>query len=346
MRINVVGAGIFGCTAAIHLKRAGFDVEVHEKRDDIMQGATSQNQFRLHSGLHYPRSPATGRQCRAGNVSFMKEYGAAVIVPSNRNQQVYCVAREGSLTGPGGFDNFCREENLPARIMEVREPMLNPDTIDMAWSVLESRVDPARLRTIVENTLKALEIPVHLNSTIKAGAPADNCINVYCTYSPPLNGNGTYRWQVVEKPVFRLPKVWNNLSVVVMDGPFCCVDPLGKTGLSVMGHVTKAVHYQGGVDPSELKLWWKDSLNHGIQHLGRHSQWEEMLEDAVRYMPFVSKADYQGSFLTVRCVINHPDDARPTEVTVEGERQLRVFSGKLGTCVDAAREVVRMVRKI
>jgi hypothetical protein len=349
MIIRVVGAGLFGLTAAFHLKRAGYHVEVHEQRDDILQGATSHNQFRLHRGYHYPRSSSTGRQCRAGNVSFMEDYGAAVIKPSNRNQQVYCIAREGSKTGPGGFDNFCRDEGLPARIIEVREPMLNPDMVDMAWSVLESRVDPVKLRAMVEGYLDQLEIPIHFNNLMKQGTPGNECINVYATYRPPVLSDAEYKYQVVEKPVFRLPKIWQDLSVVVMDGPFCCVDSLGSCGLSVMGHVTKSVHWEGKVDPmgpNGPRRWWRKYVNQGIQHLGKSSLWEKMRADAEQYIPYVGKADYQGSLLTVRCVMDHPDDARPTEVTVEGERQLRIFSGKLGTCVDAARDVVRMVRDI
>jgi hypothetical protein len=277
----------------------------------------------------------------------VQEYGAAVIRPSRRNQQVYAIARKGSKTGPGGYDNFCRQEGLPARIVEVREPMLNPDMVDMAWSVLESRVDPYKLRRVAQGYLNQLEIPVHLNSEVKLGAPGGEAVNVYATYKPPVRGGGKYKFQVVEKPVFRLPKVWQDLSVVVMDGPFCCVDPLGASGLSVMGHVTKSVHWESNIDPMGIRgpqLWWRDHVNRGIQHLGDHSLWGQMLADAEQYMPYVGKADYQGSLLTVRCVMDDPDDARPTEVSVEGERQLRIFSGKMGTCVDAARDVVRMVR--
>jgi hypothetical protein len=340
MRIDVIGAGIFGCTAAIHLKREGYEVEVYERSDDILTGATGHNQFRLHRGYHYPRSPQTGRQCRAGNESFMQEYGNAVIRPSRRNQQVYAIARENSKTAAGGFDHFCRDEGLPARITEVREPMLNPETVDMAWNVLESRVDIVRLKTIVQGKLDELEIPVHFGKEVKRGTPGENVVNVYATYKPPANPQATYRFQVVEKPVLRFPDIWQDLSVVVMDGPFCCVDPLGASGFSVMGHVTKSIHWAGTVEPPA----WFPKLNQGIVRLD-DSLWPEMREDAIRYMPFVEKADYRGSFLTMRCVMDDPDDARPTEVTEEGERQYRIFSGKLGTCVDAARQVVRKVRR-
>ena len=55
----VVGAGVFGLTSAIALSHNGYDVIVREKEDDLMKGASSINQYRLHKGYHYPRSIET-----------------------------------------------------------------------------------------------------------------------------------------------------------------------------------------------------------------------------------------------------------------------------------------------
>ena len=40
----------------------------------------------------------------------------------------------------------------------------------------------------------------------------------------------------------KLPEQFKNKSVVVLDGPFTCIDPYGNTDYHVMGNVVHAIH--------------------------------------------------------------------------------------------------------
>ena len=51
-----------------------------------------------------------------------------------------------------------------------------------------------------------------------------------------------YQFELCEKPVIKLPEQYKNKSVVIMDGPFMCIDPYGQTGYHVMGNVVHAIH--------------------------------------------------------------------------------------------------------
>ncbi|AXS40727.1 FAD-dependent oxidoreductase [Breoghania sp. L-A4] len=50
----VIGGGIFGCLSAIELSKLGLSVKLLERESSLMQGATLNNQNRLHLGYHYP----------------------------------------------------------------------------------------------------------------------------------------------------------------------------------------------------------------------------------------------------------------------------------------------------
>ena len=71
----VVGAGVFGLSSALALTNYGFQVDVKEKSNDILTGASSINQYRLHKGYHYPRSKETAQECLDGIKSFKRKYG-------------------------------------------------------------------------------------------------------------------------------------------------------------------------------------------------------------------------------------------------------------------------------
>ena len=62
MKIAVVGAGIFGVTAAYTLAK-NHSVDLFEKNNDIMMESSDVNQCRIHRGYHYPRSPDTVKKC-------------------------------------------------------------------------------------------------------------------------------------------------------------------------------------------------------------------------------------------------------------------------------------------
>ena len=53
--IVVIGCGIFGAEIALKVSSMGLSVKVFEANDDILLGASMNNQNRLHLGFHYPR---------------------------------------------------------------------------------------------------------------------------------------------------------------------------------------------------------------------------------------------------------------------------------------------------
>src|SRR6185437_2329531 len=57
-KVAVAGAGIYGATIAIRLAEQGHNVRLFDPLG-ILRGASAINQFRIHSGYHYPRSPET-----------------------------------------------------------------------------------------------------------------------------------------------------------------------------------------------------------------------------------------------------------------------------------------------
>ena len=81
-RIAIIGAGIFGVTAAIKLAEQGYEVDIFEKSGDIFTAASGINQYRLHRGYHYPRALKTAKNCRDHVVEFYNEYPDSIISSS------------------------------------------------------------------------------------------------------------------------------------------------------------------------------------------------------------------------------------------------------------------------
>jgi len=346
-RIAVVGAGIFGVTTALRLSKQGYRVHLFETKKQILMAASGINQYRLHRGYHYHRSLETALSCRNSSDSFKEEYADAV---RDNAEHYYCVAKCESLTSAEELFNFCEELGLEYTIAPL--DLIRQDTIDVCVRVRESRVDPESLRSICWNKLDALNIEVRLNTEATKEVISQYDVTVVAAYSG-INSlledfsehQRVYQYELCEKPVVRLPKQFQNKSIVVVDGPFMCVDPFGDTGLFVLGNVVHAIHQTNvGKTPvanSDLDPY----LDRGVIKNPRITNFNSFISSAIEFIPGLEAAEHLGSMYAIRTVLPDTDDTdeRPTLVQQIEDKVITIFSGKIGTCVEAANQVVNIV---
>ena len=90
---------------------------------------------------------------------------------------------------------------------------------------------------------------------------------IYSTYSTLNQFNSkpqSYQFELCEKPVFKLPAEYKNKSIVVMDGPFMCFDPLLNTDYHLGGNVVHAIHVRNIGEKPEIPPPYKRYINKGI----------------------------------------------------------------------------------
>lgn len=342
MRIAVIGGGIFGCTAAIHAARAGHEVHLFEAKDDILRGATGHNQARLHEGYHYPRSPETARACQDGNRLFRREYGPAVI---KDGLHIYVIARD-SKTLPWEFINFCRALDLDtdSNDLLVRQRI---DARQLTVCVKEARIDIDILRALVAHKLLVSGVKVRLGEHANRHLLQPNGFDfvILATYADWINGISLYQYEVCEEVILRMPEGFGDTSIVIIDGEFCCLDPIGRTGLHMLAHVKHSIHASNIGYRSEIPVPLRPHINAGIRYGVKESKHPVIVRESARYIPTLNEAEYVGSMFTVKAVLPDQDatDARPTLVERVDDQVIRIFSGKIGTCVQAAMDAVDMI---
>lgn len=352
MRVAVVGGGLFGCTAAIALAEKGHEVHLYEKSDKLFGAASGINQYRLHKGYHYPRSPETIRECKSGIRSFKRVFGKSVITS---NERYYAIAAKGSKTSAKKYLEVLEANRLP---FKIEKPICKE--LELFIRVKEDCVNPDLLRNQCLIMLAKAGVEVHFNTS-----PGENLraafdqivVACYAGNNEVLKALGcetqAYQYEVCEKPIFSLERNgeswrthnYRNFSLVVMDGPFCSLDPFGHTGWHVMGHVEHAIHSRNVGQEPEVSWRMEGYLNSGIVGKPIGSRWRKMKRAATKYMPFLNDSIYQGSMFTVRTVLPKRDktDERPTIVERVDDQVIRVFSGKLGTAVQASETTLALL---
>lgn len=344
-KVAVIGGGIFGVTIASRFAKV-FSVDLFEKDDDILKAASGINQFRLHRGYHYPRSPETVTTSIKSQRSFESVYGKAVIRDSSN---YYCIANEHSKTSKKQYLDFLKKNNLNFEI--VNQPLINKARVALTVKVKEDLLDPKFLKDIAWKNLSKNNVKVHLN-TFANNSIANNfdflIVATYAGINRSLNKKGAkreYQFELCEKIVVSLPTKFKHKSIVILDGPFMCIDPYGTTGNFLMGNVVHAIHHRNiGYNPIVPQRYEK-LLNKGIIANPPVTNFKKFISSAKHFIPSIDLAKHVGSMYTVRAVLPYKDktDERLTTIGEIDNKIFTVFSGKISTCVNTADELLSKI---
>lgn len=336
MRVAVVGAGVFGCVIATDLARAGVEVTLFDRHPDIIWGASRACQGRLHRGYHYPRSPATATAAEESFHAFADRF------PESVNQHFrhhYLIAAEDSQTSAAAFLGHLRRQRLPYRA--CAPPVVNSVSVDMCVRVPEAIIDIKGLRAHLRSDLMAADVHVHCDTPVSVGPAGwvdyDRVID--CTYG--ALGHRPLRYEVCETALIKLGEHFRGQSFVVMDGPFVSLDPIPGHDFHMLYDVRHSVHAAAEGELPDTPVL--DLVDRG-RIFADETHVDAMTHTLRRYLRGVGMPHYAGSLFAVRAVLPDVDDTdeRPTLVEDDGA-VIRVLSGKIGTAVTAARQVVAMV---
>lgn len=321
MKVAVVGGGIFGCTIAVDLARAGAQVDLYEAHNDVLQGATARCQARLHSGYHYPRSDTTAASARDAVPGFIARYPTAI----RRDQHHYVIAADSKVSGDE-YLAFCDRLGLPYEVVEP--PQVHHAQVCIR--VPEAFVDVNILRRLVRRDLAKADVVLNLGQI--AGPIFGYDLIVHATYGQPWSR--PLRYELCEVALVEVAR-YQDQSFVVLDGDHVSLDPYGR--VHALYDVVNSVHDVSD-DPARI-----------IYPKKRVSRYEVMLKTAGQHLRGLEPRGqglviYHRSMFAIRAVLPDVDatDERPTLIERDGN-VISVLSGKICTAVATAQRVTNMV---
>jgi hypothetical protein len=340
-KIAVAGAGIYGSTIAIRLAEHGHAVHLFDPLG-VMRAASAINQYRIHSGYHYPRSPETIAETLGARMEFMEAFAPAIV---RNSRHYYAIPKEGSQTSPALFEKVMTQFNI--FYQPSRPEWMDFGFIDRCYEVDEQIYDPDALRDLVMARIQKCGIAFEQRAFV-SGMRGEYDYAVYATYGlgPSRGLFKSAKYQVAEKILIELPPQLRGISLVVIDGPFTAFDPYGNSARSLFGSAKNTNHWTTTDAAEPVPEPYAGMLNGPAFAPISFSRFEAMRTDSALAVPASKDAVYLGSRFTMRVVEHNPlQDRRTLYVEEPAPKEIHIFSGKVVGAVKAARMVCERVAR-
>jgi len=359
----VIGGGIFGAYAALHLAKRGLRVCIIEKETALLKKASIVNQARLHGGYHYPRSVATALMSDDNKARFTAEHQDFI---NFQFDKYYAIDKYGSFTDGQQFERFCNYMNIECHRVKAHT-LFNFNRIEALYATKEYSFDPILIAKSYEKKLSEENKITILTSAkvVAAEAQQDHWrIDVqhlasgisHLTSQQVINA--TYAGSNAINRLFGAPDIQlmheiseiafvtspqvRDIGLTVMDGPFGSIMPYGLSGLLSLSSVAYTHHkvsYDNlpTFDCQQINTDCKPDFtsNCNTCFARPKSSYRKMLAQMQQY--FADHVDFQyfSSFFTIKSKLkaNYIDDGRPTEISLlrENPHFYCIFAGKINS---------------
>jgi glycine/D-amino acid oxidase-like deaminating enzyme len=348
----VVGGGFFGCKLALYLQQHLARVLILERDSDLLQGASYNNQARVHNGYHYPRSVLTASRSHLNFPRFIQEYRDCI---DRSFAKYYAIGKVFSKVNASQFQLFCRRLELPIKPAATSvKNLFNPNLIEDVFWTEEYAFDAQKLKHKIWQELQVAKVRVKLDVTVKKVCQNDRGKTaVYftdrqqdyqvktryifnCTYSninQILKASNLpivpLKYERAEMALVDVPDSLKATGITIMCGPFFSLMPFPARQLHTLSHVRYTPHY-----------YWQETNELTLEEHDRYSRspksthYPFMIRDAVRYLPCLQDCHYVDSLWAVKTILpqSEIDDSRP--ILFQKNAQLQHFYSVLGGKID------------
>ena len=341
MKIAIIGSGFFGITLGLILSKK-YNVDVYEKENKILCGASSANQLRFHFGYHYPRSQKTILEINKSKDLFTSFYGKKIF---GKTLNYYLIAIKSKVNFRK-YKNFLIKNNL---FYKNKDLFIKNKLIEKSIITNEKILNIFNFKKKVLSKIKTSRLNLKLKTEFSRNKLKDYDKIIVATYSNNnfilkklgINKLIDHKFELVEKIIIKLPKPYSKKSYVVVDGNFVCVDPYLGTKYHLLSDVKLSkLETRIGKFPT-FKNKNKKYLNKGIIKDIKISRFKSFIGRSSDYLPFLKDAKYIGSMFVVRTIKKNKEktDERTSSIHYHSKKILSVLSGKWNNCVYLAKNL-------
>ena len=348
--VVIIGGGFFGVSLALYLSTITKNVILLEKEDAILERGSKNNQARVHTGFHYPRSAITAVKSMMLHKRFERDFPNAIV---DDFKMLYAISKQHSKVSSQRFWRMFNDMDAPIKKAGFISGLFNTNYIEDVFECKESAFDYRALKEHLDKRLISSGIKIKLNADVQKIIEDNPVSKVILKNSDSIAGkyifNITYgninnllfnsdmdqveiKNELVEICLITPPDEIKELGITVMDGPFFSTMPFPARKKNSFSHVRYSPHKT-----------WMPKKNIVTPYLlpdkgYEKSNYKYMLKDASRYIPCIAESVYDSSFYEIKSILvrNEINDARPIlfHQSQLASKVISVLGGKIDNIYD------------
>ncbi len=355
--IAIIGGGFYGCCLALFLRSITSNITLIEKRKDILSRASKNNQARVHTGFHYPRSILTAARSMQLHRRFTQNFSDSI---TSDLTMLYAIAKNKSKISSKRFHKIFKDLGAKIKIADPKHKKLfNENMIEEVFECKENTFDYSILKEILQSKLVAADVNLILDSEVVKIHDTETDVSLVTDSGKEIKAenvfNITYsglnevlfrsklerislKHQLTEIALISLPESLKKIGITVMDGPFMSVIPFPSSKESVhsLTHVRYTPHKTWFDRDSKIaEDYQKDIKDISTRH--RH-----MILDGIKFIPELVNSEWKNSIYEIKSLYhtNQTDDRRPILYHKDkNNKVISVLGGKIDNIYDLFEKV-------
>lgn len=356
-KIAIIGAGLFGVTTYLLLKQKGFDCTLFERKNKILDGASTNNLNRVHFGYHYPRDQETAKQSTKGYNSFKKFYSSAIVDNFNN---YYFIANSSKVN----FDKylkFCKENGLVFKKVNLEKFILKNKNLQGGIKVKEPIYDWKKIKQNISKKIKLLKKnKIKLNEEIYSVIKKEkftvntnkNSYKYDIIVDASYEGSNRIIRKISKKNKFIYQKVIvyefvlknsKKMGLALMDGKFFSYLPKGQSNKHILYHVKHSVIKQRV--SYEFPITWRKKK---ITRIQINNSKKNILNHIKYFFPNLKIKLTNKNYISPRVfqINQEKTDKRVSKIIKLRKGYYKILSAKVDHCVDIANEILHSLKSI
>jgi hypothetical protein len=332
MKIAIVGGGFYGVYLAYKLSQnKKLQIDLFEKNNTLLNETAIKNQYRLHTGYHYPRSLETIYQTILGYKKFKKEFKKFLYFPKNNFYLVHI----NSLISFNNYKKLFKNLNFNFKVINKKqiskyiktnciEGVLNTGEgvilLEKLFNFLSKEISKKIKIHTLTNISKIDEKNGKIYSETLVFTGYDFIINT--TYTNPNLGLDKDKFSIkyeltgmvgIKNP-FKKP-----LGLTIMDGNYCSLYPKNKSYSTI-----SSVKYTPIIKSSSY-----NEILEGKKLINEKTIINNIISDAGKYIKLPQKFLELNLILSTK--VKLVEDKNDTRVSMikQNNRLISILSGKL-----------------
>ena len=332
-KICIVGAGWYGCHLGYKLSKSGHNVSIFEKNTDIFQGSSGFNQFRLHTGYHYPRSAHTVDEIKQNFKKFLREYKNFIFFPK---KNIYCIAKEKSLIDFKTYQNILKAHKLNSKKQKINFLQNIEGAVNSNEGVFLNEKIIQFYKKKLSNKIK---FSTHIRNFKKLKKEYDLVID--CSNNTIVNNiDKKDNYICTISLIYKLDKLKYFYPITIMDGELPSLYPYSSKRKTFTLTHSKYTHIKNFKTYEKLSKFKKNISKKQVNSIRK-----KMEKDfGYYYKNFKKNFLYKGYFLSYKVIPKEASAKRP--IFIKRDKNLvSLFSPKISNIFTAEKYVFKILSK-